>query len=208
MMDCSMMQNIAHQISLVKECDVVRSGALRMETPFMYPNGSYVDVFLDRTEGLFQGNYTLSDYGQTGVFLENAQVKLGSTQIGSTQRRRQILRDVCDELHVAFRQGTLLVEIAGNEVSDISDAIFRLSQACVRISDLASHQRLRSANPYRDDLEEFFEASGIKCVSDFKLDGPWEREVRVDLELDVSPKPILLLAIRSNERTIGSRYRE
>lgn len=46
-MDCSKLQSILHSVSLVQDCDVVRSGALRMATPFVCPDGSSVDIFLE-----------------------------------------------------------------------------------------------------------------------------------------------------------------
>src|SRR3954462_5434389 len=96
-LDCTTLERMAHHISLVQECDVVRSGALRLSTPFVYPNGSNVDVFFQEEQSLFE-RYVLSDYGMTTIYLDNAQVK-----VDSTDRRRQILTDICAELGVDFR---------------------------------------------------------------------------------------------------------
>jgi hypothetical protein len=100
-LDCkTLYDTIEHSISLVRGGDTVRHGALRMETRFVYPNGSSVDVFLEQRPDLL-GSYVLSDFGQTALYLHDAQVNLSSTE-----RRRQILGDICSELGVSFGNGS------------------------------------------------------------------------------------------------------
>jgi len=185
-MDCSDLKNIVHLLPLVEECDVVRSGALRMSTPFVYPNGSHVDVFLEKRPLLYE-SYLLSDCGQTGLYLQDAQVKMDSTE-----RKRQILGDICAEHGIALRNGCLELELSGQDAVNIATAIFNLSQTCVRIADFGIHQRLRSPNPFRDDVEEFLEASGLRCKADVRVPGLYGRDVKVDFEVEHSY--ILVLA--------------
>lgn len=188
--DCSMLETIIHSIPLVMECDRVRSGALRLSTPFTYPNGSNVDVFLESKNDLWD-SFVLSDCGQTWLYLHDAQVK-----IDSTERKKQLLKDICEDLGITLRAGRLQVEISGDEISNISKSIFRLSQACVRISDFASHHRLRSTNPFRDDVEEFFDASGLSYEPDREISGPYGRKVKLDFEV-VSKSSISFVLILS-----------
>jgi hypothetical protein len=192
--DCSSLKDIKHALSMISECDVVRSGALRMSTPFLYPNGSHVDVFLEQRRDLFN-SYILSDYGQTGLYLEDAQVRLDSTE-----RRRQILGDICSQLGISFKDGALTLQITSDEIVDISNAVMRLSQACVRVSDFACHQRLRSANPFKDDIEEFLESSGLRFVADKRVRGPYGRDVKLDFEVTgKNSKSLVLILAAMNE---------
>ncbi|HZL29301.1 MAG TPA: DUF1828 domain-containing protein [Acidobacteriaceae bacterium] len=147
-----------------------------MSTPFMYPNGEYVDLFLDSQHPLLN-TYKLSDYGQTSQYLRSSLVLASSTA-----RKREIIRDITSQLNVSF-SGDLYINLAQEEIGDISDAIRRLSQACVRISDLATHQRLRSANPFRDDVEDFFEASHLAYTPDVRIVGQFGKDVRIDFEV-------------------------
>jgi hypothetical protein len=177
-LDCSHLKEIARSLPLVVGCDVVRNGALRMSTPFMYPNGDHIDVFLEaKTDSLFMP-LSLSDYGQTSLYLRGAQIEMNASS-----RKREIVSLILAQLNVKQRNGDLFVEIADSNPTDITDAIFRLSQACLRISDFASHQRLRSANPFRDDVEDFIQASGIRYNVDVKVPGRFRNEVRVDFEV-------------------------
>ena len=155
-MDCLDLQQIAHSVSLVEECDIARNGALRMCTPFLYPDGSNVDVFLEHRRSSIWDHYVLSDYGQTAIRLHDEQVKLSSTL-----KKREAVKEICGSLGVILRGGSLEIEFSEVRPTDISSAVMRLSQACIRISDFIHHQRLRSINPFRDDIEEFLDAENF-----------------------------------------------
>jgi hypothetical protein len=191
--ECSDLEAIGHSVSMVLECDKVRH-ALRMSTPFVYPNGSHVDVFLEQDTSLFN-HYLLSDFGQTWLYLQDAQVSPNSTE-----RRRNLLSDICKQHGVVVKDGVLTLEILAHEITDISQAIMRLSQACVRFSELACHQRLRSANPFKDDIEEFFESSGLLFVPDKRVRGPYDRDIRLDFEVaGKNSKSLVLILAAMNE---------
>jgi hypothetical protein len=178
-MDCSQLAALVVNLPLVQGCDKVRSGALRMATPFLYPNGERIDVFIDSDKELWSDFY-LSDRGQTALYLRNAQVFLDTTA-----RKRELVDDILRESGVKLVNGyQLTIRPSSHEPVDVSDAIFRLSQMCVRISDLATHQRMRSSNPFRDDVEEFFESHNLRYKSDVKLPPVFgKREIRMDFEV-------------------------
>ena len=177
--DCSNIGSAVHNLELVRSCSVVRSGALRMSTPFCYPNGEYVDLFLASDESLFD-SYRLSDYGQTFQFLKNALVSADSTA-----RKKEIISDITSQLGVSFA-GDLYLLLTKDELENLSSSILRLSQACVRISDMATHQRLRSSNSFRDDVEDFFEAHRFGYTSDIWVPGGFGKDVRIDFEVKAS----------------------
>lgn len=175
--DCSKLAELVHALPLVRHCDTLRSGALRMSTPFHYPNGDYIDVFLEYHHQLLE-SYQLSDYGQTFVYLKDAQ-----SPFGATSRKKEIIDDILSAHGVKHSDGDLYVILKGDDLSDLSDAIFRLSQACVRISDFATHQRLRSSNSFRDDVEDFFDAHHLLFSPDVKVMGAHGKPVRMDFEV-------------------------
>jgi Domain of unknown function DUF1828 len=174
--DCSNIATHVHSISLIRSCDVVDAGALRVSTPFLYPNGEYVDLFLESQHELL-GTYRLSDFGQTEQYLRSALVSASSTS-----RKREIIEDITSQLGVRFA-GDLFISLSKEDLNDLSEAIMRLSQACVRISDLATHQRLRSTNSFRDDVEDFFDAHKFGYESDVRIPGVFGKDIRVDFEV-------------------------
>jgi hypothetical protein len=165
-------------LPLVRACDRGSTGVLRMSTPFLYPNGESIDVFIDSDKQLWE-DFCLSDRGQTALYLRNAQVFLDTTA-----RRRELVNDILRESGVKLNGLQLTIRPRTHEPKEISDAIFRLSQMCVRISDLATHQRLRSSNPFRDDVEDFLEANNFRYTPDVKLPPVFgKRDIRMDFEV-------------------------
>jgi hypothetical protein len=177
-LDCARLAEMLVGLPLVRACDPSSSGMLRMSTPFLYPNGESIDVFIDSDKPLWE-EFCFSDRGQTALYLKNAHVSLDTTA-----RRRELVEDILRESGVKLNGHQLTIRPRNHEPSEISDAIFRLSQMCVRISDLATHQRMRSSNPFRDDVEEFFESRNLRYESDVKLPPVFgKRDIRMDFEV-------------------------
>jgi hypothetical protein len=189
---CANLNEIVHGLPLVEECDQVRNGALRLSTPFVYPNGEHIDVFIERTQSLYE-TYLLSDYGQTGLFLRDLRV-----QNAGTARKKQVVEDVLrNSGGVKLKQGDLYLEITAENVKDISEAIFRLAQVCVRIADFALHQRLRSPNPFRDDVEEFFAAHKLTAIPDAKVMSKFNKPIRMDFSVMAAHRMSYVLVLGS-----------
>ena len=199
-LDCANLERIAHSISLVQECDVVRNGALRLSTPFVYPNGSNIDIFLGHGESLFGGLRSLRFRYDRTLFRE----RTGENGIHRSPQG-VVWRTFVQELGVKFENGVFRIFLDRDQIADISDAVFRLSQACVRVSDFATHQRLRSANPFRDDVEDFLEASGLHPKPDAKVRGPYGSDIKLDFEVQRS---FVLVLAAMNEPAAHSSANE
>jgi hypothetical protein len=142
MIDCDFIDKIATSPPLVQECDVVGSGALRLLTPFQYPNGAQIDLFVEEDSPLFEGRF-LSDLGQTTSYLLDLQVKPWASNKG-----RQIIEDVCRTLDVKWYGGRLIVPLEGADPTQISQGMVRLAQACIRVSDLQFSAKIWAAGSY------------------------------------------------------------
>lgn len=173
-LSCENLQQFVFSLPMVQECDVVKNGALRLSTPFVYPNGDHIDVFLEPAHSLY-GGYSISDYGQTAQY-----VKDWNSGISSSGRKRQILGDILHQFGVKLRNGDLYIEIAPAEVAEISAAMLKLTQACVRISEFSVHQRQRATNPFREDVAGFLETKSLPFASDVKVQGKFDNDIRID----------------------------
>lgn len=177
-LDCAEIQRIVHALPLVRDCDVVRNGSVRMSTSFTYPNGDHIDVFLEsKSDNLFS-DLSLSDYGYTSLYLRSAQ-----TAMDSNPKKKEILASILSQLQVKLVGSDLVIDIPKSGNSDISEAVFRLSQACLRISDFAAHQKLRTDNPFRDEVEGFIQSTGLLYLLDQKPKGRYGNRVPVDFEV-------------------------
>ncbi len=178
--------------NLIVDCDRVNSRFLRIKTPFLYPDGSFIDVFLDTSCDLF-GDCELSDLGQTATFLLNSQV-----DFWRTSKRKQMLEAICEVLDVREDAGVLKLTIPSGEISNVSEHVLRLGQACVRCADLVLTRRLRSVGVFREDVEEFLDASSIPYESDIALDGPFGKPVRIDFSVRRKRSPLLVQTLSAN----------
>jgi hypothetical protein len=126
---CEKLKEYLSSFSLIQECDIVKNGAIRFATPFTYPNGSYIDLFLQPKNDLLK-SYILSDYGQTYYYLQDS-----GFNIWGTKKRSQFVTDICESLGVRYKQGMFEIEFGEDNLPQISNFIVRLTQTCIRVTD-------------------------------------------------------------------------
>lgn len=172
--DSTNIRSIISDVCLITACDQVRDGSLRLATPFFYPDGSHIDVFLKLGGGdeLF---FELSDKGQTMAYLLDLHVKPWTSQ-----KRKQTLADICATLGVKQEGGAFFIQIKQSEMKDLPDAMLRLAQVCIRVADLAYTQRLRSTVALTEDFEEFIVGLDRPYQPGVKIPGEFGNEVAFD----------------------------
>ncbi len=173
-LECETLRPLLQTFSLVQGCDIVRNGMLRIETPFQYPDGSHIDLFLGRDQDLV-GNLLLTDLGQTTSYLLDLHVKPWTTK-----KRKTILADICTSLGVQQQGSEYRLMLTEAEVQNLPQLLVRLAQTCIRVADLAMTQRLRVATVFREDFEEFLAASEFDYVPAQKFLGQYDREIELD----------------------------
>lgn len=149
---------------------------LRISTPFNYPNGSQIDLFLYPSGELF-GGYIISDYGMTADYLLDMQIKFWATK-----KRRLLIEDICTSLKVDHHAGVFQVRLQ-DDLSDLSMSIVRLAQACIRVTDLSFTQRLQISGTFLEDVEEFLTMADLPYESDVELVGSYGKVVKVNFRV-------------------------
>ncbi len=175
---CDTITRAVRDFSLVSQCDVVRSGMLRISTPFKYPNGSNVDLFLRMEKPLLPESLILSDYGQTADYLFDLHIKPWATK-----KRRQLIEDVCSILEVEQDGGQFLVRLDANQINEFPDAMVRLAQACIRIADLSYTTRLQTASTFQEEVEEYLSVVELRYEPEVQLIGKYGKPVKIDFEV-------------------------
>ena len=168
-------QTAAASFSLVKGCDVIRNGMVRLATPFQYPNGAGIDLFLGPKSDLFE-QWVLTDLGQTTGWLLDLNLKLWTTE-----KRKQLVSDICQGLEVIQEGGQF--QLILTDLKLLPDAMVRLAQACLRVADLAFTQRLRVASAFNEDFEEFLDLADASYEPGFSLQGQFGKIVKVDFRV-------------------------
>lgn len=130
---------LGKSLSPLFECSPAPIEGVRVRTPMMYPDGGIVDVFvLERGDG-----YIVTDFGDALGWLQ-----MQSVNRGLTNRQNVLIRDVCRTLRVKlFQEQLVLREIKSEE---LGDAVMRLAQAVVRVSDVRFTMQPKSVKTAAD----------------------------------------------------------
>jgi len=179
MTSCQELAELVGGFSLIEACDQTRDGFLRFSTPFRYPDGSQVDLFLGAPhQRRLGGELILTDKGQTTSYLLDLNVKPWATK-----KRKQAVSDICETLGVVLDGGQLAIALLEADLPNLSSMIVRLAQACIRVSDISLTQRLRAVNSFKEDVEEFFEGSALAYQSPVMLEGRFGAGVEIDFRV-------------------------
>ena len=135
-------ESLRDSLSALFECTSAPHGSVRVRTPFMYPDGDIVDVFVEERGG----ESVVTDYGESLGWLQ-----MQSVRDQLTGNQRQMVEDVCLTLGVELDRGQLTLRCA-NALA-LSDAIHRLGQAAVRVSDIWFTIRSRAVASVADEVE-------------------------------------------------------
>lgn len=179
---------------IVENCDVLRDGSLRLKTILKYPNGSNIDVILERRGDLMHP-VRLSDYGNTAEFLINI-----GLDPWAHRKRRETIEELCHSLGVSIVDKELSIIF---DVRDpiTTEAILRLGQACIRVAGLHLTKRQRSSGIFKEEFEERVLADGPDYESDFKLPSRYGQIVKLDFRIQGRHSTSLLQTLSSPNPT-------
>lgn len=177
MFECSNVEEIIQRFSLIEDCQQIKNGMIRIQTPFQYMDGSKVDLFIEEVPDLFS-TIVISDMGETVSTLMDMHLKLWSTK-----KRRELVSEICHSLGVEREGGRFKIALRENSADQLSMAIVRLAQACIRIGDLALSQRYRTVGQFKDDLEEMLSLSDLEYETSTSIEGRYGRPVDVDFKV-------------------------
>ncbi|MBI4569175.1 MAG: DUF1828 domain-containing protein [Planctomycetes bacterium] len=179
--------------SLVRGIDRVPKGHLRIETAFTYPDGSSIEVFLP-SEGTYQVS-SLSDMGQTISLLLNMQVKPWLSK-----KRTALLDDAIKPYGVELKGAVLEVPLTSDEA--LPEAMLRLGQACLRVSDLLFTRRLSLESVFAEEVEEVLVDAELDYTAGVERVVREGRIIRIDF-LVIGPRyrsAVLTLAPRQSSQ--------
>lgn len=182
---------LADALCMVRARDVVPRGHLRLETKFLYPDRSSVDVFVvnGTQQQLLSPSPVLSDLGQTTSWLADLQVKPWQSK-----KRQRLLDDAIYVLGVKQNGGALETTFEPNH-QDLEDAVIRLGQACVRVADLSFTRRSSLQVTATDEVEELLSDAELEFLSNAPLQGRHGNIVVVDFLVEGRRRKSALLTL-------------
>lgn len=173
------------------------NGRTRIRTPYLYPDGDVIDVFLASEEFPTE----LTDFGDTLGWLWTQTVSSRRTN-----RQQRLIEDVCLTHGVELYRGMLVVRVQRPEL--LSEAIARLSQAALRVSDLWFTFRSQTAASINDEVEEFFLGKGIRFDRGEKLVGRSGRSWAVDFHTRTTQRSALVNVLSTGSKASARRRAE
>jgi len=189
MIDTNEVQRQVTGHALVRGIDRVPKGHVRLETGFLYPDGSSVDVFLVEHSPLLRG-LKLSDLGQTMSWLLDVQVKPWLSK-----KRQRFVEDALRLYGVELVGGAL--ERPLDSMAELLEGVVKLGQACVRVADLTYTRRSALQSGVSEELEEFLADTELSFEANRELEGRHGTKVRVDFLVQGASISSALLALSS-----------
>ena len=194
---CEALSAAVSGFSLIRSCDIILSGALRISTPFYYPDTSNIDVFVERKKSLLD-EVLVSDFGQTADLLLN--IKLSPW---GTKKRRQLVQEICSALNVEMDGGRIQVTLQEEEIGQLPDAIFRVAQASLRVSDLYMTKRLYMPSAYKEDVEEFLCDRELNFETGITLPGIFSHQLTFDFLVKGHARDSLLQTLSTGNSQVS-----
>ena len=138
-------------------CSPAPQVGVRVRTPLLYPDGGVVDIFVLETNGSF----IVTDFGDALGWLG-----LQSTSQSRSSNQNELVQDVCQTLRIEFSNDQLRLSNVARGA--LGEAVLRVAQAAVRVSDIWFTLRSKSIQTIADEVDE------------------WLRERTIDFERKVS----------------------
>jgi hypothetical protein len=186
---------IADQLGELFECSE-QGRFVRVRTPYLYPDGDMVDVFVAR-----EAPIRLTDLGETLRWLA-----LQASSDRRTPKQQALIHDTCSTLGVELYQGMLQKRV--REATEFAGALTSLAQAAVRVSDLWFTFRSRSFESVNDEVAEFFAERKISFDRGLTLPGRSGSLWRIDFETRLPERSSLVNVLSTGNRAAARKLAE
>jgi hypothetical protein len=180
--------SISEHIGGLFECAAVGEFT-RVRSPFMYPDGDYIDVYIKTGNGVF----SITDLGETGRWL-----RMQSTALHRSAKQNALILDACQTHGVEWFRGMVVARAAS--IAEIPDAVLRVAQAALRISDLWFTLRQRAAESTTEDVATVLSDAHIPFERNQPLVGRSQKIWRLDFHTRGQSKSALVGVLSTGSR--------
>lgn len=174
-----------------------RGELTRVRTPFWYPDGGVVDVFVKEHDGSF----TLTDLGESLGWL-----RMQSLATKRSPKQQRLVEDICMTHGVELFKGQL--QSRCSDPAELPAAVVRLGQAVVRVTDLWFTTRTRSVESMSDELADLLQERGVAYERGVKLRGRSGRDWTIDFRTRTPARSALVSVLTSGSRAAARRVSE
>ncbi len=190
-------EELGKGLSTLFQCSPAPQKGIRVRTPFMYPDGGIVDVFVDRDAH----GYLVTDFGDALGWLRNQTIK-GSL----TPRQRRLIDDVVLTLDVEFHKGQITQRCEAPE--KLAQEVQRIGQAALRVADVWFTFQTRAFETVADEVDEWLTEKEISYEKRFRSEGRSGRTWTVDYKTSTQMQTSLVFLLSTGSRGATNRITE
>ena len=173
---------------------------LRVRTPYLYPDGDYIDIFCKVDGGVMM----VSDLAETTAWL-----RMQSATLRRSSRQRLLIEDVCVTHGIEFHRGMLQARCRSGD--ELAQVVTRVAQAALRVSDLwftfrtrtVQSTRKRTTQSTADEVADFLTERKFQFERAIRLAGRSGRDWDVDFSVRTEKRDSLVQVLRAENRTVA-----
>ena len=179
------------------ECTPARREGVRVRTPLLYPDGGIVDVFVVEREGRYQ----ITDLGEALGWL-----RMQSASARRSPKQNRMVEDTCQTLGVELNRGQLVLRSDGRDV--VGEAVLRVAQAVVRVSDLWFTLRASRAETVADEVADWLVEKEMSFDRAVNRHGRSGRSWTIDYQTRTNDRTSFVFLLSTGSRGAARRVAE
>lgn len=166
----------------------------RIRTPYLYPDGDYIDVFC-KVEG---DMVMVTDLAETTGWL-----RMQSVSLRRSPRQKHLIQDACVTHGIEFHRGMLQARCRPGD--GLAQVVTRVAQAAFRVSDLWFTFQTQAAQRFSDDVADFLGEREFRFDRNERRDGRSGRGWTIDFHVRTERRSSLVQVLSTGNRASANR---
>jgi len=187
---------ISQQIGELFTCTVLQD-YIRVRTPYLYPDGDFIDIFLSEQNGVM----TLTDLGETSRWL-----RMQTVSDKRSIKQKQLIADVCLNHAIEQFRGMLVTRV--QEKESLAAALTRIAQGSLRVSDIVFTFRGRLIETVTDEVADFLAERQIPFQRSETMPGRSGRPWTLDFHTRTLELSAFVSVLATGSRSAARRVAE
>lgn len=187
---------IGQSLGELFSCAIV-NGYTRVRTPFLYPDGDVIDLFVQEQHGVF----TVTDLGETLRWL-----KMQSLSAKRSPRQQKLIEDVTLNHGLELFRGMLVARARTRD--ELSTVIVRVAQGALRVADIWFTMRTRAVESVTDEVEQFLTDNVVPFERSPQFPGRSGRLWRPDFHTRTPNRSALVYVLSTGSRAAARAVSE
>ena len=172
-------------------------GYTRIRTPFLYPDGDVIDLFVKEQSG----STTITDLGETLRWL-----RAQSIAPRRSPKQNKLIEDVCLNHGLELYRGMLLARVKPGD--NLAAVALRAAQGALRTADIWFTMRTRSVETVTEEVELFLSEKAVPFERNQPLVGRSGRTWKPDFHTRLPERSSLMYVLSTGSRAAARNVAE